>query len=414
MANESRCEMTSLQQTQTNEIAPMNRDSLPMANTSLLEVFDPEATFEARITQWAKACRLYADSSECPGAAIYIRTAYKLFSDMDTREAVAKYMLLVAMGDIILDKRLEGETPEMHRARLVTSVDYLRKALVVGAERIPLPDVVGTKILETITQQWHLLLWQYASLAAPVICAQWYRALDAHYDASVREWSAEVIDNVLIRALCEAPEKKRLTMSSIRMHYGNAAHPAITSRIEDLLRACSVSASMEDPALLELRLWLYLLDVNTIGAGLAFRTAALTVPEAHIPALGLETFEETLPLLDMRIRLANDASGFFEGKGEDRDEGKINSCALLLAKNNRGELSAAARNRAAHLFHNVCARLDAVLDSEITDLNRHWPEMGLAVVRGRKLGVRVYEVSHYTTLDREAFASLSTSLLEAS
>jgi len=375
-------------------------------------VLDSDVSFEQRMFGWAKTTGLFRDDAECPGAASYIRTAYQLFPENEIREAVAKYMLLVAMGDVLLDKRLESETIEDHRIRLAKSVQYLRRALEFGVERGDVPEVVGAEILAVIARGWQALLWGYAGQASHEVVRQWTRALDDHYAASVREWLPEVVANPLIADLCRSGGTKKRAMDAIRARYGQVAHATIASRIEELLRSCRQSGSPRHPAVLELRLWMYLLDVNTIGAGLAFRTAALALVETRVPAGGLAALQQTISLLDMRIRLANDASGFFENLGQDRDQGKVNSCTLLISSESEreGPVRAAVMQRARQIFRSVCQQIDAQLDAAIAELAQQWPEMGQWVSRGRKIGVRTYEVGHYTTLDREAF----TSLLEAS
>lgn len=392
--------------------------SIPMVGAlsgpSSAGVFDSEVSFERFMAGWAADSGLFGDDAECPGASRYIQTAYWIFPEMELRQAVAKYMLLVAMGDVLLDKRLEGESPEDHHIRLARSVEYLRGALEFGAEHIAVPDVAGSAILTVVTRQWQVLLWRYAGRASREAIRQWIAALDAHYVASCREWLPEVVENPLIGDLQGMDETKKRAMETIRTRYAGMTHGLVATRIEELVAACGYSVSSAHPALLELRLWMYLLEVNTIGAGLAFRTAAMALPETRVPAGGLEALQKTLPLLDMRIRLTNDWSGFFENAGRDRDEGKINSCALLISDERQGEsggaFSAAVIQRATQIFQSVCGRIDTQLDAEISELRRQWPEMGQWVARGRKIGVHAYEVGHYTTLDRETF----TSLLEAS
>ena len=375
-------------------------------------VFDSEVAFERRISSWVRETGLFTDDAECPGATSYIRTAYQLFPENEIREAVAKYMLLVAMGDVLLDKRLETEDSVAHQMRIAQSVAYLREALELGVERVGIPNVPGAETLAVITRQWQAMLWQYTDRAARVAVRQWVRALDEHYAASVREWLPEVVDSPLLRDLQGRGETKKSAMNRVRTHYGQKTQPMIALRIEELLQSCGQQITASHPALLELRLWMYLMDVNTIGAGLAFRTAALALTEARVPEGAFAVFQRTLSLLDMRIRLANDASGFFENAGRDRDEGKVNSCTLLISqeRERNGAVRASVMNRAIQIYRGVCQRIDTELDSELAELAAQWPEMGQWVTRGRKIGVRAYEVGHYTTLDREAF----TSLLEAS
>lgn len=392
--------------------------SIPMvgalSGSSSPHMLDSDVSFERFMLGWAADSGLFGDPAECLGASRYIQTAYRLFPEMELREVVAKYMLLVAVGDVLLDKRLDGEGSEGHQKRLALLVDYLRRAFEFGTEQVAEPNVPGAAILTVVIQQWQVLLWRYAGQASREAMRHWIAALDAHYVASVREWLPEVVDNPLVRDLQGFGTKKKRAMDTIRSQYVPMTHGLIATRIEELVHACRHSVTIEHPAWLELRLWMYLLEVNTIGAGLAFRTAAMALPEARVPTVGLAALQKTLPLLDMRIRLANDASGFFENAGQDRDEGKVNSYMLLISDECKGEnggvFRAPVMQQAEQIFQSVCGRVDAQLDVEIAALARQWPEMGQWVARGRKIGVRAYEVGHYTTLDRETF----TSLLEAS
>jgi hypothetical protein len=124
----------------------------------------------------------------------------------------------------------------------------------------------------------------------------------------------------------------------------------------------------------------------------------------------LAAFDATLPLLDCRVRLANDMSGAIVASGGDRDDGKTNSYGLLVPPNLSGVGRASALMHATFVIRDVCRRLDSALAVEMDKLAQAWPLMGQWVARGRILGVKAYEVGHYTTLSTDAF----TGLLEAS
>jgi hypothetical protein len=172
------------------------------------------------------------------------------------------------------------------------------------------------------------------------------------------------------------------------------------------LTVCMDNPVARTNASLELRVWLYLLDVNTIGAGLAIRSAVLTVARDDITTAALCALDETLPLLDFRIRLANDASGFVRDMGVDRDAGKRNACSLLVPDGATGVALAEAFMQAVRTIRHVCRILDGALDVSIEKLVAAWPEIGAWVSRSRKLGVSAYEAGHYTTLSNDAFTSL--------
>jgi len=382
-------------------------DSPPRSSTALVR--DAEWSFVERIMKWARTSGLFTDAEECKGAGNYVRTAYRLFSEEEVRATVAKYMLLVAVGDILFDQRFPGETPAAHKARLEVSTTYLRDSLASGRIQTP-PNVAGAHLLATIAQQWSVLKNQFSRRASHVLFRQWLRALDDHYDASVREWSSDVVDNPLVHELGVGGERRHIATETILTRYVSLAPSAVGARIWELVQVRPREIYDMSPEMLELRIWLYLLDVNTIGAGLAFRSAVLTLEPTQVPSEGLSAFGRVLPLLDIRVRLANDASEFVKTMGADRDEGKTNSCALLVPKETTGVARASALMRAVPILRGVSRRIDAALNTEMDHLTRTWPNVGQWVARGRKLGVSAYEVGHYTTLDHETFALL----LEAS
>src|SRR6185437_6078937 len=147
----------------------------------------------------------------------------------------------------------------------------------------------------------------------------------------------------------------------------------------------------------ELRLLLYLLDVNTIGAGLALRTAALTFDARDVPTNGPAALDEVLPLLDYRVRLTNDLSDFLASFGRDHDQ-KTNACTLLVPGERSGVVRAAELMRAVGTVRRVTRFLDAALDRSIARLSTTWPAMAACVRRGRHIGVTTYEVGHFTTI----------------
>lgn len=375
-------------------------------------VDDAERSFQLRIVGWARTSGLFDHLSECAGGENYIRTAYRLFSTDEARDVAAKYMLLVAVGDIFLDKRFPGEDLLAHKNRLEAAVTYLRRALVHGRTRVAEPRVMGAEILVAVAQQWDVMKNQYAPRAVEALVRQWLGALDAHYHDSVREWSSEVVDNPLVKEILRNRKDRVLSpeaAEALVSRYTSPAPAFVAERIRELVEVCCGANAQAEEAALELRVWLYLLDVNTIGAGLAFRSAALTMTPDRVPQAGIAALNQTLPLLDYRIRLANDASGFVEANGTDRDEGKINSSALLLPRDWKGLARHIAVTRAVHIHRQICKRIDAALDAELDRLQNEWPEMGQWVARGRKLGVHAYEVGHYTTFSHKEF----TSVLEA-
>ena len=161
-------------------------------------------------------------------------------------------------------------------------------------------------------------------------------------------WIVIVIVVVVI-ALVVAMAARRRRTAMLRQRFGSEYDRAVETH--DGQRAAEA----------ELRVLLYLLDVNTIGAGLAFRTAALTIGRDDVPAEGPRALDEVLLLLDYRVRLANDLSDFEASSGADRDE-KTNACSLLLPGGTRGVEREAALMRAIGVVRRVARRIDEALD----------------------------------------------------
>ncbi|MDI1443561.1 hypothetical protein [Polyangium sp. 6x1] len=366
----------------------------------------PERLFVAKLARWAKGAGLPIDDAGCPGATSYLRTAYRLFPDCQRAEVVAKYMILVAVGDVLFDTMPERETPENAARRRAAYATYLREALRGGCVPREAPGFDGAAVLQAIARQWVEMYTHLRDRASGALLRRWCGALSDHYAASVREYEQPVTDNPMVGKLVAAGEDSLRAARAILGHYAPLASPVMADRLARLVRICSDEPTRAAEAARELRVLLYLLDVNTIGAGLAFRTAALTVPRDEVPLPGIFALDATLPLLDFRVRLANDRSGFVAAFGQDRDRGKKSACSLLVPEAAEAVDRAEALMRAVETIELVCRWLDAALDETIDALAAAWPEMGAAVRRGRKIGVKAYEVGHYTSLSADQMSAV--------
>jgi len=383
-----------------NESPPLLGASRPsMAKT---ETVDPkERTFVLQMQEWAQTSGLITDPKDCPGALSYLRTAYHLFPDIETKRAVAQYMILVAVGDVVFDTRNPKESSEAHLHRLRTWTVFMRESITTGNMKNPPPTKADADKIVTVTKNWIVLRKQLQKDASQNLFTKWIRALGQHFVATAREYDEAVTNNPLMQ------QWSKDSASAILERYVPAAPTPIAALLPQLLKSCleEINGNVKK-ARLELRVWLYLLDVNTIGAGLAFRTAALTIVPNKIPQGGASALDAVLPLLDYRVRLANDLSHFVSNGGRDRDEGKTNACSLLVPPRAQGKQRAEALMIAVRTITTIAKRLDVALDAEMVRLQMVWPEMATWLIRGRALGVRAYEVGHYTTLSMEQFEVL--------
>lgn len=369
--------------------------ALPEDARAGLEGRDPvESVFAAEVLHWTVRTGLCLDIRTCPGALAYIRTAYHMFPDPAVATIVARYMMLAAVGDVfVFDRIADDESQASRLLRLEVSATYLIDAIRGGDVPGPPPNVTSAPYLASIAAQWVELRARLEDRAHVHLLRAWCAGATGLYEGSVREHLPEVTDNPLVELLVT----DRAAAHALMARYISQAPRAISARLAELFDACVKRPSRVAEVELELRVILYLIDVNTIGAGLAVRTAALTVDRAQVPAGGPQSLDEVLPLLDYRVRLANDLSDFVASFGHDRDN-KKNACSLLVPKEASGVGRAVALMRAVGVIRRVARFLDAALDESLTQLSTIWPAMATCVRRGRHIGVTTYEVGHFTTV----------------
>jgi hypothetical protein len=378
------------------EEAPKRLEPRPEDPHVALAGRDPvEAAFVDEILQWALRTGLCPEPGACPGTLAYVRTAHHMCPDPAVAAIVARYMMLAAVGDVFVFDRVVNDEPHASRLlRLQVSARYLIDAIRSGRVDGPPPEVAGAPYLASLAAQWVELRARFDACAYPQLVRAWCAGAAGLYEDSVREHLPEVTNNPLVGLLASDRNAARERMA----RYVCQAPPAIRTRLAELFDTLAERPSRAVEA--ELRVLLYLLDVNTIGAGLALRTAALAVDREDVPAEGPQALDDVLPLFDYRIRLANDRSGFVASSGLDRDQ-KTNACSLLVPKESRGVEREAVLMRAVGTVDRVIRLVDDALDRSIAQLSTTWPRMAIWVRRGRHIGVTTYEVGHFTTIDEQ-------------
>jgi hypothetical protein len=293
-------------------------------------------------------------------------------------ELTARYMLLVAAGDEgIFDLALDGETPDQRWARLSASARFLEDALRgEGAARTP-PPVHGAALLGAIADGWREILARYGGSCHPRVLDGCRAGVASLYDASLAEH--------------RAPGPQTLADRFAR------SPACIAARAQALAREAQAS---------ELLALGYLAEAaSAVGAGLLFRTAALAAPAAHVTLPGVALLDETAALLDYHVRLGNDASGFLNTPGGDRDP-KENTCTILVPREASGVARAAATVHALATCRRLMGWLGDEVEGHIARTAEAWPSMGAILRRGVFVGRRVYEVGHYTTVSRAAMSAI--------
>jgi hypothetical protein len=360
--------------------------------------------FAARTLAWAASTGLLLPGEAWRRAALnYALTAFFIHFRIPTEwdeagahwearaDLTARYMILVAAGDEgIFDHVIEGETPAQRWARLEVSSRFLQGALRSAGARDPVPRVPGAELLATLAEQWRALLEPHRGVCHPAIEASFREGLESLYAASLAEHGAGIGAEQLT-------EGGRFDRSP----------PLIAARARALAEGGHPAAGGE------LRALAYLAEVGSaIGAGLLFRTAALAAPAASVPWQSVAALEAATTLLDYHVRLSNDASGFLDAPGGDRDP-KENACTILVPRSSTGVARAAAVVQALATCRRLAAFLAGEVGAHLERVAAAWPSMGVILRRGTFVGRRVYEVGHYTTVSRAEMSAIFDELGEA-
>lgn len=360
--------------------------------------------FAGKALRWAaSAGLLLPDPAWRQAAENYALTAFFIHFRVPTEwdrtgasweeraELTARYMILVAAGDEgIFDRIVDGETEEQRWARLEASCGFLREGLRESARAHP-PRVAGAELLVAIASGWRELMRPYRRSCLPAAAESFRAGLDGLYAASVAEHRPSMstrlrTKNRDVRASPEAIDRRVA-----------AIPPLIATRARSLF----ANALKGDSADLdELSVLLHLGEVaSAIGAGLLFRTAALSAPAAFVTNESIHVLEEAAALLDYHVRLTNDLSGFLESPEGDRDP-KENACTLLVPHTASGSARIAAVIRALATCRSIVDWLGRGVFAAIDRVEATWPSMGALMRRGEFVGRRVYEAGHYTTTSR--------------
>jgi hypothetical protein len=367
--------------------------------------------FADKTLQWAASAGLLLPHPAWQKAAAnYALTAFFIHFRIPTEwdeagarweeraDLTARYMLLVAAGDEgIFDRILDGETPEQRWIRLEASARFLQGALPSKRARPRLPRVPGTELLSAIAREWRVLFDRYQRSCHPAAAASFCVGLAGLYTASLAEHRIGFASG-LLAGRGEDPA----AVAAIEKRFAATA-PFIAARARALVGG---ALGGDLPATNELLVLLYLAEVaSSIGAGLLFRTAALTAPASSVTSRSIHLLEAAATLLDYHVRLSNDVSGFLESPGGDRDP-KENACTILVPRSASGATRVAAIVQALALCRRLAAWIGGEVGGQIDRIAAAWPSMGTILRRGAFVGRRVYEVGHYTTISRTGMSAI--------
>jgi hypothetical protein len=238
------------------------------------------------------------------------------------------------------------------------------------------------------------------------VFAHWSAALEALYTGSVREFEPDAEEAEFVGNLVGRDQVAEAAAATLVARCRSVAPARIASLAGELVDACR-RGGRDAPG--DLRVLLRHLRANTIGAGLAFWSAALHTRPEDVTAERIACLEEVLALLDFRVRLANDASGLMRSNGRDRDTGKLSTLGVLVPEGAVGAKRVESVMFALRAGHRLSRRVDQELETAIARLCGVWPEMAAAVARGWRIGVAMYAGSvHYTSASAaQAGATLS-------
>jgi undecaprenyl pyrophosphate synthase len=323
----------------------------------------------------------------------------------------ARYMLLVAASDDgCFDRASTGEPLPKRAAERVAAASYLAASVDTTAPLCAPPNLPDAALLQAIATQWRAIVMRYQRHCRPLALELFRASVKKLYAASVAEYDPEVTDNPLVPPLGAGMPPTKEAASIIEARYGSIAPPCVAARLREIL-----ARPAEDPRELaaqrrELAVLLYLIDAaDAIGAGLLFRTAALATPAEHVTDEMIGATDALGALLDYRVRIANDLSGFLDFRSGDRDA-KKNSCSILIPSASSGALRGAAVVDAVTTCRQIAAWLEQEIARETRSLAASFRYMAMLVRRGMFVGGQVYATAHYTTLSREQMSGIWSAL----
>lgn len=308
-------------------------------------------------------------------------------------EILAKYMGLIYMADeAIYD--IEDENPEEKKTRITKATEILTAA-IYDLEPANGEEPVD-ETTKNIASELRKLSRVLKAEAHPEMYRRWQKALAHLFKSFTEEWNEEIFKNPLVHNLKNSPSENR---EAFRAKYYHGKPPFIQRKIDDAM------GEISNPRLHDIQLLTYLFDIeNSIGAGLAYRTLANTVPGHEIDEQFTEELEEICTLSNFYFRLANDLSGFLS-RNQGDIETKQDACTIMISKHmDTGKEEPAAILLAVGEIKTLIEELKREINSKRTAFAEKWPQLGTPIIRA-DIAELIYKEGHYRTTNRSKMSS---------
>jgi len=313
-------------------------------------------------------------------------------------EKLAKYMgLIYACDEAIYDK--EYENPDERKSKLGTATEAITRA--VRRQPYETPDT--PLFVKNIAAELGRLSSDFHAHSHPILFKKWEDALCHLFQSFCAEWDESTFNNPIIENLNDEDSEKR---NHARTAFGNKylehAPQWIKTRMNATLNGIeSCTAKKRTEHIYDLRLFSYLFDIeNSIGAGLTFRTIALTIPAERVDDEMIPALDELCTLYNMYFRLANDLSGFICRSLEDA-ETKTDACTIMTDKHKetgKGDANAIICGTAE--IKTLIDELKKEINAKRTKFAKTWPSVGIPIIRS-DIAELIYAKGHYRTTTRD-------------
>lgn len=316
-------------------------------------------------------------------------------------ELLAKYKTAIYTGDEdIFDYFSQKENENTRRKRLEASAAFLKKIINgTNINKKIVPKVEKKETLIAIAGLWHKIIEYYKNISHPRVLDGWKEALVDLYDSSVKEYDESSTCNPILAEVIRSSGNNIAAQQKLLERYINRAPIEIGKKMEQLLEAITIGQdeNLKEKSAKELQLLMYLLDVNnSIGAGLVYRTAALTVPSCEITDEMIKALNDICTISNCCYRLANDIAGRIKSFNSDGDQ-KKDAFWIMVKKMETKQKTAEAEIHGLAELIKIMKGLQTSYFKCLRRLFNVWPYIGDVVQRGG-IGFKVYNQAHYKDL----------------